>query len=87
MPRIYTSALSAAASEACYAAFLTGSLPTEGCFLVSGPHLFLMDSLPPLPEGRGVPVSFGPVSWIRSGISSQMQSISVYRAFLSGGLL
>ena len=84
MPRIYTSALSAAASEACYAAFLTGSLPTEGCFLVSGPHLFLMDSLPPLPEGRGVPVSFGPVSWIRSGISSQMQSISVYRAFLSG---
>ena len=84
MPRIYTSALSAAASEACYAAFLTGSLPTEGCFLVSGPHLFLMDSLPPLTEGRGVPVSFGPVSWIRSGISSQMQSISVYRAFLSG---
>lgn len=84
MPRIYISALSAAASEACYAAFLTGSLPTEGCFLVSGPHLFLMDSLPPLPEGRGVPVSFGPVSWIRSGISSQMQSISVYRAFLSG---
>ena len=84
MPRIYTSALSAAASEACYAAFLTGSLPTEGCFLVSGPHLFLMDSLPPLPEGRGVPVSFGPTSWIRSGISSQMQSISIYRAFLSG---
>lgn len=84
MPRIYTSLLSAAAAEACYAAFLTGSLPTEGCLLVSGPHLFLMASLPPLPEGRGVPVSFGPVSWIHSGLSSQMQSISVYRAFLSG---
>ena len=55
MPRIYTSDLSVAAAEACYAAFLTGSLPTEGCFLVSGPHLFLMAQLPPLPEGRGVP--------------------------------
>lgn len=84
MPRIYTSDLSVAAAEACYAAFLTGSLPTEGCFLVSGPHLFLMAQLPPLPEGRGVPVSFGPAGWIHSGISSQMQSIAIYRAFLEG---
>lgn len=84
MSKIYVQSLSASQAEACYSAFLTGTLPKEGCLITEGSHLYLLDHLPILSEGSGVPVSFGPVDWIHSLLSSQMKSVAAYREYTSG---
>ena len=84
MSQIYVKSLSSAQAEACYSAFLTGQLPKDGCLITEGSHVYLLDALPILPEGQGVPVNFGPVDWIHSLLSSQMKSVTAYREFLLG---
>ncbi len=84
MSQIYVKSLSSAQAEACYSAFLTGKLPTEGCIITEGSHVYLLDALPVLPESQGVPVNFGPVDWIASLLSSQMKSVVAYREYLLG---
>ncbi len=84
MSQIYVKSLTASQAEACYSAFLQGALPQEGCVVTEGTHIYLLDALPPLPEGLGVPVNFGPVDWIHSLITSQIKSVLTYKEYIAG---
>ena len=84
MPRIYTESTDISLQEKSYSAFLTGSLPDEGCLIVSGPHVFFLAHRPDLPSGQDLPVALGPVQKLHSAISSQLLSFNTYKSYLAG---
>lgn len=83
MIRIYAHTKNETESQSCYGAFLKGTIPEEGWILVEGPHLYLFDQKPSLPEGDAVPVTAGPVDWIFSSLPEE-KGLAAYTAFLAG---
>ena len=69
MPRIYTTPSAPTFQEKCYSAFLTGSLPSEGCLLVSGPHVFFLTEAPEIPPGEEISIPALPFERIFSALS------------------
>lgn len=83
MIRIYTHTENEEQSQACYAAWLTGTIPQKGWLITEGPHLYLLDRKPPLPEGEGLPVSQGPVDFLHAFLPPE-KAKAAYQAYLAG---
>ncbi len=84
MPRIYTESTNEAFQEKCYSAFLTGSLPTKGCLLVSGPHVFFLTDRPALPEGEEISIPALPFERIFSALPSLPLAKNTCKAYVDG---
>ena len=87
MIRIYAHTENEEQAEACYGAFLTGTIPQSGWILTEGAHLYLLDRKPAIPEGEGLAVSEGPVDFISTTLPLQKpvpptEPISPAAAFL-----
>ncbi len=83
MPRIYTASTDHTFQEKCYSAFLTGSLPAEGCVLVSGPHVFFLTERPPL-EGTEISIPALPFENIFSALPSLPLANNTCKAYAEG---
>ncbi len=84
MPRIYTASNDTTFQERCYSAFLTGSLPAEGCLLVSGPHVFFLTETPALPECAEISIPTLSVERIFSALPSLPLAKNTCKAFTEG---
>lgn len=83
MIRIYSHTKNEEQSQACYAAYLTANIPKEGWLVTEGPHLYLLDKKPALPEGEGLPVTQGPVDFIQTSLPAD-KARAAYLAYLAG---
>lgn len=70
--------ISEAEALALYDAYLAGRLPKVGTILAEGTTLLFFDA--PLPEGRDVFVSFGPVARLRTTLKDS-QALTAWRAY------
>lgn len=83
MIRIYAHTENEEQAEACYGAFLTGTIPQSGWILTEGAHLYLLDRKPAIPEGEGLAVSEGPGDFISTTLPAA-KARAAYGAYLSG---
>ena len=83
MIRIYAHTENEEQADACYGAFLTGTIPQSGWILTEGAHLYLLDRKPAIPEGEGLAVSEGPVHIISTTLPPA-KARAAWRAYLSG---
>lgn len=83
MIRIYAHTENEEQADACYGAFLTGTIPQSGWILTEGAHLYLLDRKPAIPEGEGLAVSEGPVDFISTTLPAA-KARAAYGAYLSG---
>ena len=83
MIRIYSRTASESRSQQCYSAFLRGTVPESGWIVTEGPHLYLLDEKPLLPEGEEIPLYKGPVDFLSSSLEKE-KALSAYHAYLSG---
>ncbi len=84
MPRIYTTLANPTFQEKCYSAFLTGSLPSEGCLLVSGPHVFFLTEAPEIPRGEEISIPTLPFERIVSSLPSLPLAKNTCKAYVEG---
>lgn len=86
MPRIYTNIEFQSKREKVYEAYLQSVLPAEGCYMIEGPHVFLLEKEPEIDASKGklLPVDFGPCDMIYSLSESSEKAIGAYRSFAEG---